>query len=422
MKQHTFERILKGLFYSSGLYRMGNPFSVFLLTHTSFIVFINLQSIFVNTLFFRVTGNSDIVMKYNSLLFLFTAVFMVMAVTVVRRFSPVVSVRTGILLYAAMYITFLLSLNHLDTMYIVIAVLSAAGGGFYWLAYSILIGEYSTDDNRDTAIGLIGVVSGVVTLVMPLLSGYVISLFDNLTGYVIMLTFSFVVGVLTLFLSRSLTKVENQRGPTHFLLALKRLKTDRLHKLVMAHEFVKCIREGTFIFFLNILLFSVITNEGVVGFNTFLTGLSSIIGCWLYAKVIVPRHRLKSVFYSITILLVLGLMLYIGLSPIVIIGFSVANAFLTPFLLYPSVGLSYRVFADASEPISCSTELFALKEFAVASGRIVGILIVSLSPNSAFGYVTAIIILTLSQYLMLLINRTIVRKLAQKEEEKVSVS
>ena len=48
-----------------GLDRLTETFRTFALLHFGFLIFNNLQTVFINTLFFRLTGGADTTLQYN---------------------------------------------------------------------------------------------------------------------------------------------------------------------------------------------------------------------------------------------------------------------------------------------------------------------------------------------------------------------
>ena len=71
--------------------------------HTLFLIFTNLNAVFINTLLFRVSGSST-VMNYNLILFVCIMVAIPLANLVIRKTSTQMCAKIGILFYAFLYI------------------------------------------------------------------------------------------------------------------------------------------------------------------------------------------------------------------------------------------------------------------------------------------------------------------------------
>ena len=57
-----------------GLDRLTGTFRTFVLLHFGFLIFNNLQTVFINTLFFRLTGGADTTLQYNLITYVFNPI------------------------------------------------------------------------------------------------------------------------------------------------------------------------------------------------------------------------------------------------------------------------------------------------------------------------------------------------------------
>ena len=57
-----------------GLDRLTETFRTFALLHFGFLIFNNLQTVFINTLFFRLTGGADTTLQYNLITYVFNPI------------------------------------------------------------------------------------------------------------------------------------------------------------------------------------------------------------------------------------------------------------------------------------------------------------------------------------------------------------
>lgn len=404
MKQF-FHRLRGQIYMSAGLYRLADGFGSFAAVHVGFLIFTNLQSVFINTLFIRLTGSSDSVMIYNMIVNAFCGPMMLVSASMARRGSPTRSMKIGISFHMAMYVVFFLTMDSLSVSMPLIAMLAGIGNGFYWFSYSYIINVFSTDESRDLAISLIGVLGGVVSLTMPTITGLVITRFTGILGYGVMFGVSLFMAFVTILLARRMRPAPPADRRSHLRALLKLLVTDKLYALTLAGEYCKCLREGVCAFLFNVLLFQAVQNEAIVGVNTFLTGLASITGAWAYGKIVGGKNRIRSMAVASTLLLALAGALFFSLGPVTIILYSLFNAMLGIFLMNPTFSISYALVLGSRKSRPAMPEYIGIRECTVGLGRICGILFTMALPKTTFGYVSAIAALTLLQYGTTLIFR-----------------
>lgn len=308
----------------------------------------------------------------------------------------------GILFYIMMYVVFLMAMDCLQTFMPLIALLSGLASGFYWISYSLALTAYSSDGTRDTAMGLLSLGGGMISLTVPFLSGLVISRFQGVTGYRVMFSIAMVIAVFTIFLSTRTEPFSADSPRADYRGAAKLCFTDKLFLNLCLSDTVKGIREGTIGFFLNILLFQIITNELIVSVNTFLASIGSILAALLYGKLVRAETRLKSVRTAVFVLLAAAMMLVCKLNTATLLVFSVFNSFFSPYLVSPAFSIFIAGIYSSPKAIALKGEILAIRECFLNVGRILGICITMMMPQTSFGSVMAIIVLTLFQFIMYL--------------------
>ena len=387
-----FTRIKKAF----GFDRVSDGFLKFFYTHTGFLVFTNLHDVFINTLFFRYTGDSNIVMRFNIYMYIFWGIIFAASVVLAKKRSPVACMRLGIISYILMYITFFLCINFLDKCVPLLALLAGAGGGCYWLSNSITLGEYADEESRDAGMGLIGVGGGIVSLCMPFFSGLIISCFEGLTGYLVVFGLALVVAVMTILVSMTLPPVQMQDTNVYYKEATHLCIFDPIFRDLMISSSIKGIRDGTMGFFLSVLLYEVITSEFVVGVNTLLAGIAGILCSMVYGRLVNVKNRIKWMYWS-THALMLGALLLLKLSPVTIILMSIINAVFRFYLMNPCAGVYYSML-DKPELNKMAYEFHGIKEIVLTFGRVGGIWFAMIMPSSMA--VAVILVLTATQYAM----------------------
>lgn len=408
------ERLKLRLEGALGLAALGADFRRFSWIHFAFLVFTSLQTTFLNTLLLRLSDNSGIVMWYNLLNFAFNPPGTVLAMYFANKKGAVKSMYLGVALYVVMYLMFFGAMNGPASVFMpLIAALVSLAGGYYWMAYDLCIIQYSSDRSRDAALGFIGVGTGVVSLLMPAVCGWVISAFAGLWGYVAMLGFSLAVACVMLLFVKKLPEKPAPTEEIHFGRAWKRFwKTPVIMSSLWA-EFIKGIRAGTFSFYLNLLLFDLVRSEALVGINTLLVGLASILAYWVLGRRVRPENRLRYIAVGISTLLCCTLVLFWRLDAVTIMLLSVINSYFSCYILNTQNSIYYAAVQKACAGRSQQLELMGVKSFFLDYGRVLGIFIVMLLPQSRLGSVWSMVILTVLQYGMLLLGRFTSRCLAR---------
>lgn len=414
-----FVRVKARIADALGTAVLSKRFMAFVGVHTCFLIFTSLHGIFINTLLIRVTGDNSITLWYNVIYYFCFAISMPLGAIFMRKTSPSISLRTGILLYISMYVAFfaLMLTGTLGMGMPIIAVLSAFAATAYWIAYNVLLIEFTSEDNRDVGISLMGMSSGLVSLIMPSVSGVVIAAFQGMGGYYVMFGLSLAVAILTIALIvLKIPSIASKTKSTYFKLAMHDILTTKVWKICMICEFVKGLREGTFAFFLNVLLFDLVQNEALIGLNTFLASLLGILANWATSRFLHPNNRVRWILISVTVLFTANCMLFLKLDAVTIILMSVINAFFNIVLLNPLASILFSLFARTENGAQAKYEFLGIKDCLLGIGRGVGVVIVLLFPPTRKGYLIAMCVLTATQYISAFLASRAVKQLDAQQQ------
>ncbi|MDR2908890.1 MAG: MFS transporter [Oscillospiraceae bacterium] len=380
--------------------RMEDRFNVLALNYFFLMIYYTLESVYLNTLLLRISGNDMyVVFTYRCLYFATSAVGNLFCSAFSKRIHPVFAVRAGGMAYAAMFLVLFALTNSLTLplMYF-IGTLSGLAGGIYWAGHNVLLTHYTSPGNRGLGLGICGTIQGILTLVVPLVSGLVIDSMPGMSGYRLMFGVAVATIIIQARFMKRLETVTRSHRPREFLFAFK-LAFKRLSlRMMLASEFVRGFRDGVFTFFLNILLFEFISNEFLVGFNSFLSGVLSILGNQVYGKIATQERRPRLTALATTVLFLLACVLLLSLNAGTVVFFTVVNAFCSYFIVNSVMNNSFDLFAGNETLRSVMTELMGFRELALDVGRISGIVVVALFPKNGAGYVYAMLTLIASQY------------------------
>lgn len=396
----VLKRIKQRMIFSMGADKLNKEFMQFTTMHVTYILATSITMIFVNTLLMNIAEDAvTITLKYNIVHFIFIGLSMTWAAMGMRKWNNKVIILIGISLSMLTYLLIFVFMSNLDKMYYIVATVHGIATGFYWITYfnSLLI--YSEDETRDIAMSFLGVFSGIVSLFMPMISGYAIESMGGFVGYYVVFGVCFLVAGIAVYLVLKLPEIEPIKEKTHFKLFIKKIYTEKVWFYVIHMDFFKGIREGAFGFFLNVLLFQIVNSEGLVGLNTFLIGIMSMISCVVAGKIMRPNNRMKLMLIGITTLTFVCCILFVKLNVFTILLLSIVSAFLGVFIVNPTTTTMYTVLDKVPNANSLKTELIATTECYKNVGRILGVILIMVLPKANFYYVLSLVILSVTQYI-----------------------
>ena len=408
--------IKRKVFDALGIELMSDKFNVLAVNYVFLMVYFTLESIYVNTLLLRLSdGDIQAVLAYRAVTFAFSAVGMSLGSIFSHKINSVVAIRTAGGLYVLLFLTMFVGMEHLGSLIFPVGAISGLAVGFYWLGHNVLLTHYTTQHNRAVGIAIMTVIQGALALSMPLVSGIVIGLSPGMAGYRVMFGVAIGAVLAQVAFMRKLSPVSNTQKRGEMLLALRLIWRRLMLRIMIAMEFARGLREGVFIFFLNILLFEIVSSESLVGFNSFLAGSASIAAAWLYGRIAKPDNRMLMTGISATAMLAFCSLLLFALAPVTVILFNVVNAFLAMLIMNCTVNNTFDALGwdDASRGVM--TELLAYREVAIACGRIAGVVALSLFPATLQGYVHAMLALIATQYLVVLLMYASRREMVKQE-------
>jgi len=394
------KRIINQIKNIFSLDTLSADFKKFSFLHFLFVIFISMQAVFINTLLFRLTNDIMTVAIYNAASWITLAVFMNIAVFVVKRTSIRFVLTFSILMYILLYIVLFVFMQDISKYIFLVVLFNSIGGGFYWICFSFAVVKFNTDKSKPIALAWLGAIVTIVNFIIPALSGFIISSFGGLTGYRVVFGLAFSVAILAIIIAISMPKSEVTDKSTRFKQTLKASFKNKILKNIMLGEFMRAMREGAFIFLLNILLFQLIKSEALIGINALLVSAITFIAQWSSGKIAYKYKYSKIIRFSVAALVVSTVLIIFNYSAMTIMILSISNGFFSVYLLNPTLNIFYNGVMKVDVDNNMSFEIFSIREALLALGRIVGIVIVFSLPKTPIGYAIGMIILTLSQLIM----------------------
>jgi YQGE family putative transporter len=409
-----FKRIKTRIMFAVGADKLNKEFLQFAAMHLMYILATSITMTFVNTLLMRVAADPDtIALKYNIVHFIFVGLSMTWAAMLMKKVSNKAIILYGISLSMLTYLLTFVFMSSLDKVYAIVAAVHGIATGFYWLIYFDCVLMYTQDETRDIAMSFIGVFSGIISLVMPSVSGFAIQTFPGFSGYYVVFGVCFAVAGFAVYLVTRLPVIEPTKGKTQFRTMLKNVYTKKVWFFVIHMDFFKGIREGAFSFFLNVLLFKIVQSEGLVGINSTLAGITSMLSCIVAGKIMRPNNRMKLMFLGTTILTALAGLLFFELNTFTILMLSIASSFLGVFVVNPTTTTMYTVLDNVPNAKDIKTEMISTSECFKNTGRILGVILIMVLPQTNFFYVLSLVILTVTQYITIMMAKTTLKCVKQ---------
>lgn len=384
-----------------------DAFNVFLLVHTSFLIFTRLPAIFINTMMMVPGEGIEAVLLYNASLFAAGAVFMVVATYVLKKTGARFTTVIGILSYLSLYLLIIALGSRAAQFHLLIGLVNGFADGFYWLSYGQLLTSTLNSRERDRGLAVINVIASLVSLVIPFLAGLLIRVIGGLSGYITVMAIASVIAVATCVLSVRLPNIrsggEGAEKKTDFIAAVRVIRQKPLIFSALMGQCSKGIREGAFAFMLNVALYQIIRDEFLIGVNTLLSSAAGILAYAYMSRAIRPDNRIRFMKISIISLCFLAAAGAGLINPVMLILYSVVNA----ALIGPILNGGYTVLLDTvtNEPAAKSRqpELLTLNDCFLVTGRCIGLTIIfimgRLFGQSVQVHLISLLLLSLTQFL-----------------------
>jgi MFS family permease len=393
-------------FYGDGR-KLSGDFHPVLIVHTLFLTFTRLPAVFINTMMVGQSGGLDAVLLYNGAFYLFGAVFMALAAKVLCRLGSRLTAIMGIAVYFVLYFTIFMLGEAAARYSVLIGVINGLADGFYWIAYLQLFSSTTDLDNRDKAMAVIQLLGAAVNLLMPLTGSLVIQAVGGLKGYMTVFAIAFLLALFTCLYTVKLPKLRQNSPKTNYAAAIGFLRRHRIRS-ALAGQFVKGMREGTFLFILSVVIYQLVRSEVLVGVSTFLSGGASIIAYGVMSRLLNPTNRMRYMLYAVIALTVTAFAGFLWVTPQMILVYCVINALFCGFL----ENTSFTIFLDSTtgdkDASQHMPEMLAINEIVLVAGRICGMLIIlavlRFLGESVRWELFSLLLLTLTQFAVLVFS------------------
>ena len=401
-----------------GMEGLNPDFLKVLQIYLCYLVFTNLHTMFINTLFIKLTGDSGVTMFYNTVVSILGPFFTVATVACMRRFSAKFTFTVAIADFLVMYVTFFTVMNRLDNFVVLIAFLAAMGQSFFFITYANAVSQFSSEGNTDQTVSFMAFARGIVSLAMPFLSGFLISRFEGLTGYYVVFGLSAAVAAVAMYKVVRMPRITFNSQKTQYKKMAQIAVRSPLWRMFVASELIKGFRSGVFNFFLNILLFRIIQSELLVGVNNVLVGISAILASWVCGRLMKRENRVKLLHISVSVLVATTASLYWLMDVTTILLFSAVNSFFGCWLDNGYTSMFYLSVKKTPGGQGLSGEFITLSQFCMGFGGAAGMAVISMLPQTTVATITGLLVLGASQYISNFLMKTMQRQMDKTDAQR----
>ncbi len=376
--------------------------------------------LFLNTFLLNKYGStSKEVILYNVIMALVQPIAMITAMFFTEKFHALLTQRIGFIFYGSALVTLCIFGEKVAPLYPLFAVLLSFGAGYYYSVYSAQMLSYTNDNNRDLVAGALGLFGSIISITLPLLSGLLINWFGTSTGYMIVFGLSALLALFALITNTKLPTLPKHKKEPVFKKVCVAVLGDRNGRLIMIANGLSNCRSFTIPIFVTILFYRLAAE----GNKEFYTSLNStigyvvmLLGSSIYASFVKSENRVKfSILAAIAVTIPVVAMI-LKLNIIMIVIFNAVYGFFNTFNATPVLNTHFKVMEDLGLGCEYGAEVHLLREFFVSIGRVIGLLMVWLIPQTTIGIIIVLVCMSVFELLNSAILHTIKKHSIKYEE------
>lgn len=367
-------------------------------------------TLFINTFLLNAYGSfSNQVLLYNVIMALAQPIAMICAIKFTEFKNALLTQRLGFVFYGLALIILCVFGEKASPLYPLFAVMLSFGAGYYYSVYSSQMLYYTNDDNRDLIAGALGLFGSLISISLPLLSGVLLSLFGADIGYKVVFGISAFLAVFALFTNRNLSALPKHKKEPALRKVLKTILSSPSGRLVMIANGLSNCRGFTIPIFVTLLFYNLAPNELLISINSTIGYIVALLGSTVYGFLVKSKNRVKYSVFAAVIATAPVLGMVFGLNVIMIIIFNAVYGFFNIFNATPVLNTHFKVMEELDLNCEYGAEVHLIRELFVSAGRVLGLLLVFVMPQSNTG---AIIVLV-SMSVFELINSLILNKIGK---------
>ncbi len=372
-------------------------------------------TLFVNTFLLKSYGSSSKeVLFYNLIQAVAQPIAMITSFALSRKKSYLFTQRMGFFFYSIVLIILCIFGENVAFLYPLFGVLISFGAGYYFGIYSVQMLAYTTDENRDLVSGAASALCSIISLALPLIAGAIISACDAYVGYRIVFGIEALIALVALFMTTRLTPIENHEKNYTFWDIFKRIVKDKNGRRIMIANGLDNCRSFTVAFYMTMLIYNLIQSEMLVSVNSVIGGVLGILGASLYGLFVNKQNRLGAMMIAVGVVLIPCAVMCFLLNVYVLMTYYALYSLTTVFLATPVINTHFKVMESFEGFEGLGAQIHTVREFFVTAGRIFGVLLILLIPQTNIGIMSVLSILMLTS----VVNIIIVKKIEKESPAK----
>ncbi|TYP69770.1 MFS transporter [Paenibacillus methanolicus] len=291
----------------------------------------------------------------------------------VKEHNKMHCLRLGVALSGAFYLTVLLIGKSAVDYAIPLGVLNGIALGLFWLAYNVVYFEVTEPGNRDRFNGLAGFLGSGAGILAPWISGLIITSQSGERGYTIIFTISVILFAVAVVMSFWLKKREAV-GQYEWLYGFRQLtRKDSPWRRVVPAIMAQGVREGVFMFLINLLVYISTNNEQKVGNFSLITSFVALISFWLIGRLLTPQRRKAAMLIGAVMVTAVIVPLFWPLRYGTLLMFGIGSAIFMPLYIIPMTSTVFDMIGQSEESASRREEFIVLREAGLTLGRVIGL-------------------------------------------------
>jgi YQGE family putative transporter len=365
-----------------GLSFFGFDFMKLLKMHSLFSIGTNLSSVFVGVFFIHAGGSLAMVCLFYLFSFAFEAVGNSIAAGMAGKFPSTFITRMGLVFITLFYILLLAAPEFAARFFPVTAALTGIGNAMYWPPYQNYCVEYTHPGNRQKGVSLLGLTGNFIAFVSPLVSGLITSRLPGTNGYLVIFAVSVTALLSSFLLTRGMPSAPTGRAGNPLLTLLVKHFKDRAVRSVALMAATYGLRDGIYIFYMNILIYDMVKSEMAIGLNVAVRSIVAMLA-WLALARFVPPER-RQLAFAVTLAAGLGASVLFWAVPAAAVLMTIYIAdMLFQVVSYNALQFAGYELADhlAGDGQNHRPEAIGLRIFSLNIGRCVGIAVFLLLPS-----------------------------------------
>ncbi len=365
-------------------------------------------TLFINTFLLNAYGSfSKQVLIYNVVMALVQPAAMIIAMRFTEAKNALFTQRIGFVFYGLALIVLCIFGERVSPMYPLFAIMLSFGAGYYFSVYSAQMLHYTNDDNRDLIAGALGLFGSIISITLPLISGILVSLFGTSIGYKVVFGISALLAMFALFTNKKLPQLPKHEKEPAFRKVCKTVLSTPEGRLIMIANGLSNCRSFTIPIFVTLLFYNLTPDEFLISVNSTIGYIVALLGASIYGSFVKSENRVKFSIIAAVVVTIPVLCMVFGLNIIMIVIFNAVYGFFNTFNATPVLNTHFKLMEQLNLRSEYGAETHLLREFFVSIGRVLGLTLVWIIPQTNAGAIVVLVSMSVFE----LINSALLHKI-----------